>query len=181
MLPERSSGVVLGERFALEARVGEGGMAAIYRARDQLTGSVVAVKLLHANARSAYIQEHFIREAEILASLHHPHIVSYIAHGHAQDGAAYLAVEWLDGEDLAQRLTRGPLPLSETLQLATILADALKMTHARGVIHRDLKPSTIAAGGMGASYFPASSPTAEKYDSWDAMGRFRREGVRVAL
>ncbi len=145
MLPERSSGVVLGERFALEARVGEGGMAAIYRARDQRTGSVVAIKLLHANARSAYIQEHFIREAEILASLEHPHIVSYIAHGRAQDGAAYLAVEWLDGEDLAHRLTRGPLPLSETLKLATILADTLKMTHSRGVIHRDLKPSSISA------------------------------------
>lgn len=118
-------------------------MAVVYRARDLLNQRKVAVKLLHADTKSSFAVEHFLREAEILAALHHPHIVPYIAHGRTPSGEAYLAMEWLDGEDLAQRLNRGPLRLSETLRLATLVADALSATHEHGIVHRDLKPSNL--------------------------------------
>lgn len=146
-LPE---GTKLEDHFVLEAPVGEGGMAVVYRARDLLNQRKVAVKLLHADRKSSFVVEHFLREAEILAALHHPHIVPYIAHGRTPSGEAYLAMEWLDGEDLAQRLNRGPLRLSETLRLATLVADALGATHEHGIVHRDLKPSNFAQDGVRA-------------------------------
>lgn len=137
------AGYVLAARFAIESPVGQGGMAVVYRARDLLTEVPVAVKLLHTDTKSQFALEHFLLEAEILASLHHPHIVSYITHGRLPSGAAYLVMQWLDGEDLGQRLARGPLGLRESLQLVGLVADALGMAHRHGVVHRDLKPSNL--------------------------------------
>src|SRR5262249_31396024 len=92
---------------------------------------------------SRYIIEKFLEEAEILASLRHPHIVSYVAHGRAPGGDAYLVMEWLEGEDLGRRLARGALRLGEALRLIALACGALGRAHRRGVVHRDLKPSNL--------------------------------------
>src|SRR5690242_11110187 len=110
VLPE---GTVLADRFTLQALVGRGGMGSVYRARDALSGQLVALKLLHTHSPEALLR--FSREASLLARLRHPGIVSYIAHGTLPGGRPFLAMEWLEGEDLAQRLSRQPLSLQESL------------------------------------------------------------------
>ncbi|WP_224243714.1 serine/threonine-protein kinase [Hyalangium gracile] len=135
------AGTVLASRFSLEALVGRGGMGSIYRARDSLTGQPVALKLLHVDSTEAL--QRFSREAAVLAELRHPGIVSYIAHGATPDGRPFIAMEWLQGEDLAQRLARQPLSLEESLALLRQTAQALTLAHQRGIIHRDLKPSNL--------------------------------------
>ena len=131
------SGEVLDGRFVIEAPLGAGGMAVVYRARELFTARTVAVKMLHADTKSAYIFDHFLREAEILAALHHPAIVAYIAHGPTPGGQAYLAMEWLFGEDLGCRLARGP-SLGDALRLTIRVADALRTTHQHGIVHREV-------------------------------------------
>jgi serine/threonine protein kinase/tetratricopeptide (TPR) repeat protein len=132
---------VLAHRFTLEAFVGRGGMGSIYRARDALSGQLVALKLLHADTSDAL--HRFSREASVLAHLRHPAIVSYVAHGSTDDGRPFLVMEWLQGEDLSQRLARQPLSLPESLTLLRNAAQALALAHQHGVIHRDIKPSNL--------------------------------------
>src|SRR5512140_2680101 len=95
-----------GERFEVEALVGSGGMGKVFRGRDLVDGQAVALKVLHRQGPLA--TERFLREAEALAALAHPAIVRYVAHGTTSQGEPYLAMEWLDGETLADRLARGP-------------------------------------------------------------------------
>jgi eukaryotic-like serine/threonine-protein kinase len=134
-------GMVVANRFELESQAGEGGMGAVWRARDRATGVTIALKLLHEHdARHA---ERLAREARTLAELTHPGIVRYVAHGVARDGATYMAMEWLEGEDLAGRLLQGPLPIRDCIVLAHRVADALAAAHARGIVHRDIKPGNI--------------------------------------
>ncbi len=135
------SGVVIAERFLLERIAGAGGMGTVYRAFDRQTGGPVALKILHA--RGADDEPRFVREAEILAELRHPGIVRYIAHGVAADGDRYLAIEWLDGESLSERVAREGLTVAESVELGIRVTEALAVAHARGVVHRDLKPSNI--------------------------------------
>jgi serine/threonine protein kinase len=85
----------------------------------------------------------FVREGRLLAELSHPRIVRYVGHGAASARVCWLALEWLDGEDLAARLRRGGLTLGEVLTVARRTAEALAYTHARGVVHRDIKPSNL--------------------------------------
>ncbi|MDB4989171.1 MAG: hypothetical protein JWN04_4349 [Myxococcaceae bacterium] len=134
-------GDVLEERFQLELQAGSGGMGRVFRGLDRLSGARVAVKVM-LERRSAWDQR-FAREAETLASLQHPNIVRHIAHGMSRRGERYLVMEWLEGEDLAARLTRGALSVHETLLLARQVAAGLSLAHARGVVHRDLKPSNL--------------------------------------
>src|SRR4051812_36418042 len=98
----------VGDRFVLESVAGSGGMGTVYRALDEHTGGVVAVKLLHGVVEGEG-PDRFTREAQVLAGLDHPGIVRYVAHGIADENARYLAMEWLEGEDLAKRLARGPM------------------------------------------------------------------------
>ena len=136
---------VIASRFAIERKVAAGGMGSVFRAFDRVDGIPVALKILHGE--SAIDVERFEREAGILAHLGHPGIVRYIAHGVTGAGERYLAMEWLEGEDLALRLTRRPLGPSEGLTLLRKAADALAFAHERGVIHRDIKPSNIFLPG----------------------------------
>jgi len=129
------------ERYEMLSLLGRGGMGAVYRARERGSGEVVAVKVLLENHAGA--AERFAREAAVLAGLDHPGIVRYGTHGVTRAGEPYLAMEWLDGENLAGRLKRGRLTVDETLTLATQVAAALGAAHARGVVHRDLKPSNL--------------------------------------
>ena len=132
--------LVIAERFELEELAESGGMGSVYRARDRLTGNRVAVKLLaKANQRWA---ERFRREALALAELAHPAIVRYVAHG-VCDGAPWLAMEWLAGEDLSARLARLPLTAAESLALCSRAAHGLAAAHALGVVHRDVKPANL--------------------------------------
>src|SRR5262249_23561036 len=122
------------------------GMGMVYRARDEQTGQPVALKLLqgHGTPQEA---ERFSREAALLAELRHPHIVSYVAHGVTESGESFLAMEWLEGEDLSQRLSRGTLSLLDCVALLRGVASALASAHQRGVIHRDLKPHNLFLRG----------------------------------
>src|SRR2546427_1632480 len=123
--------------------LGAGGMGEVYRARDTRLDRTVAVKILPDHLASrAELRERFEREARTVASLNHPHICTLHDIGH-QDGTDYLVMEYLEGETLAQRLLRGPLPLEQVLQFAIEIADALDKAHRKGVTHRDLKPSNI--------------------------------------
>lgn len=135
--PQLSSGSVFANRFAIERRAGSGGMGTIYRARDRYSGDLVALKLLHAGSSGSEEGERFAREGQLLSELHHPGIVSHISSGQTPDGQRFLAMEWLDGEDLSQRLTRGPLPLRDSLRLLWRVADALSAAHRCGILHRD--------------------------------------------
>lgn len=133
-------GTTIAQRFVIEARAGAGGMGTVYRARDEQSGDTVALKLLDT---AAVVGERMGREAIVLASLDHPAIVRYVAHGTASNGQRFLAMEWLDGEDLEALLVRRKLSVAEALSLAGRVASALAAAHARGVIHRDIKPSNV--------------------------------------
>lgn len=140
--PALPAGTVFANRFEVSALIGSGGMGMVYRAIDQNSGSLVALKLLNA-AGSPSESARFLREGRLLAELAHPGIVGYVAHGQDPNGALFLAMEWLQGEDLAARLSRGPLKISEILSLLMALASALAVPHERSILHRDLKPSNI--------------------------------------
>jgi eukaryotic-like serine/threonine-protein kinase len=129
--------------YEVARAIGAGGMGEVYRARDTRLDRVVAIKVLPAHlADRSEARERFEREARIVASLNHPHICALFDIGQ-QDGINYLVMEYLEGETLAQRLVRGPLPLEQVLQYAIEISDALDKAHRKGVTHRDLKPGNI--------------------------------------
>jgi hypothetical protein len=139
------AGDLIGERFEVEMLAGSGGVGQVFRARDRATGGFVALKVLRPP--SAGDTERFGREVKVLAKLQHPAIVRYVAHGKTPDGEPYLAMEWLEGEDLAARLAREPLSVAESVELVRRAADALACAHARGIVHRDIKPSNLFLRG----------------------------------
>ncbi|HEU4538535.1 MAG TPA: serine/threonine-protein kinase, partial [Polyangiaceae bacterium] len=132
-------------RFLLERPAGSGGMGTVYRALDRHSGEAVALKLLASDAEP--LRARALVEADALAALDHPAIVRLVAHGLADDGRPFLAMEWLEGEDLAARLARAPLTADEAVRLGARVAAALAAAHARGVLHRDLKPSNLFLPG----------------------------------
>jgi serine/threonine protein kinase/tetratricopeptide (TPR) repeat protein len=134
-------GEVVEDRFELERVAGSGGMGTVYRAIDRTTRAPVAFKVL----RSASVDAagRFAREVKILSGLRHPGIVRYIADGLTPEGEMWLAMEWLEGESLNQRLARGELGATESVDLVRRVAEAVGAAHERGVIHRDLKPSNL--------------------------------------
>lgn len=146
MLSSPKGGLFAG-RFELEREAGSGGTGAVYCARDHFSGDRVALKILHTTGGSHQEAERFSREAQLLAELCHPGIVAYVAHGTTTDGQCYLAMEWLEGEDLARTLSRSPLSIADTLLVARRVAEALAVAHRRGVVHRDLKPTNLFVVG----------------------------------
>jgi hypothetical protein len=134
-------GDVVAERFEIQALAGSGGMGFVYRARDRATGELVALKMLRGER--ATDADRFAREALLLSGLRHPGIVRYLDHGTTDSGAQFLAMEWLVGENLADRLARGPVSIHDSIVLLERTAEALGFAHQRGIVHRDLKPSNI--------------------------------------
>jgi tetratricopeptide (TPR) repeat protein len=130
-----------GERFQVRAQSGAGGMATIYRATDALTGDDVAIKLLHESGTAS--AERFNQEAALLAELAHPAIVRYVDHGITQSGERFLAMEWLEGETLEERLARGPLGVLNGLRLGRRVLEGLAVAHRKGIVHRDIKPANL--------------------------------------
>src|SRR5580693_7661618 len=136
--------------YRIEQKIGQGGMGEVYRARDTRLNRIVAIKVLPSRlADSAESRDRFEREARMIASLNHPHICTLHDVGHHGD-MGYLVMELLEGETLALRLSKGPLPLEQTLQYAIQIADALDKAHRRGMTHRDLKPGNIMITKSGA-------------------------------
>jgi len=147
-------GDVVDGRFTLEAEIARGGMGRLLRATDGHTGRPVALKLIATDDPSA--EDRFAREAQVLARVRHPALVEHVAHGMTADGTAYLAMEWLEGEDLRNHLgarsdatlasgkpTVGFLSPADTLTLGRRVASALAELHRHGIVHRDVKPANL--------------------------------------
>ena len=144
-----SPGTRLGP-YEILAAAGSGGMGEVYRARDTRLDRIVAVKvLLEAVLRDQGRRERLEREARAVSSLSHPNICTLHDVGH-QDGVDYLVMEFLEGETLADRLAKGPLPPGQAVHYAVEIAGALDAAHRRGVVHRDLKPGNIMLTRAGA-------------------------------
>jgi serine/threonine protein kinase len=134
--------------YQIVAPLGAGGMGEVYRATDTKLGRDVALKVLPAEMASDTERlSRFEREARLLASLNHPNIAHVYGFEAARldDGtrARFLTMELVEGEDLAERLNRGPVPVDEALTIARQVAEALEEAHEKGIVHRDLKPANV--------------------------------------
>jgi eukaryotic-like serine/threonine-protein kinase len=129
------------DRYELKAQAGTGGMGTVYQALDRETKQLVALKILHGKSMTDAAR--FDQEAALLSELVHPGIVRYVDHGVTALGESYIAMEWLAGETLEDRMLRGPLSPASVARLGRRVLDALAAAHERGIIHRDIKPSNI--------------------------------------
>jgi serine/threonine protein kinase len=137
-----ASGTRLGP-YELLAPVGAGGMGEVYRAKDTRLDRTVAVKVLPAHLSSSVdYRQRFEREAKTISQLSHPHICALYDVGN-QDGVEFLVMEYLEGETLADRLSKGALPFDQVVRCGTEIADALDKAHKQGIVHRDLKPGNV--------------------------------------
>src|SRR5579864_7472262 len=137
-----TSGTKLGP-YEIESPLGAGGMGKVYRARDTRLDRTVAIKVLNSSiASSLELKQRFEREARIISRLNHPHICTLHDVGH-QEGTDFLVMEYLEGETLAQRLTKGVLTLADLLKIGIDILDGLEQAHRAGIAHRDLKPGNV--------------------------------------
>jgi eukaryotic-like serine/threonine-protein kinase len=136
--------------YEIQSPLGAGGMGAVYRARDTRLDRTVAIKILPDHlAENPQANERFQREARAISSLSHPNICHLYDVG-AQNSTSYLVMEYLEGETLADRLRKGPLPLEQFFKVAMEICDGLEKAHRSGVVHRDLKPGNIMLTKSGA-------------------------------
>src|ERR1039457_674500 len=144
-----TSGTKLGP-YEILAPIGAGGMGEVYRAKDTRLDRTVAIKILPPHlAGDPQFRERFEREAKTISALNHPHICALYDIGRDRD-TEFLVLEYLEGETLAARLARGPLPLPEVLRIAVEIAGALDKAHRQGIVHRDLKPGNVILTKTGA-------------------------------
>ncbi len=143
------SGTKLGP-YEIQSPLGAGGMGEVYLARDTRLERTVAIKILPAQVSNDPVRkQRFEREAKTISSLNHPNICTLHDIG-SQDGVDYLVMECVEGETLAKRLEKGPLPLEQVLKYGAQVADALDKAHRAGIVHRDLKPGNIMLTASGA-------------------------------
>src|SRR5690348_7062406 len=144
-----TSGTKLGP-YEIQSPLGAGGMGEVYRARDTRLDRSIAIKILPTHLSSnPEAKQRFEREARAISSLSHPNICTLHDVGH-QDGIDYLVMEFLDGETLADRLVKGPLPADQVLQCGIEICEGLERAHRGGVTHRDLKPGNVMLTKAGA-------------------------------
>jgi len=137
-----TSGTKLGP-YEIQSLLGVGGMGEVYRARDARLDRTVAVKILTQGvADIPEVRQRFEREARAVSSLNHPHICALYDVGH-HEGIDYLVMEFIEGETLAARIEKGPMPMADLLRYASQIADALDKAHRKGIVHRDLKPGNV--------------------------------------
>jgi serine/threonine-protein kinase len=136
-------GQLIADRYELKDVVGTGGMSTVFCAHDTLLERDVALKLLHEHhSRDDEYVERFRHEARAVAQLSHPNVVTVIDRGE-EDGRQYIVFEYVDGENLKELVSRGPLPVRRTLELGLEVARALAFAHAQGLVHRDVKPQNV--------------------------------------
>jgi serine/threonine protein kinase len=136
--------------YEIEKIIGSGGMGEVYRARDTRLERMVAIKVLAPHlAENPEHRQRLEREAKAVSSLSHPHICPLYDVGH-ENGVDFLVMEFIEGETLADRLSRGPLPIDEVIQFGVQIADALEKAHRQGIVHRDLKPGNVMLTADGA-------------------------------
>jgi serine/threonine protein kinase/Tol biopolymer transport system component len=162
-----SSGTMLGP-YEIQSLLGAGGMGEVYRARDSRLARTVAIKVLPPHlSDQPEAKERFDREARAISCLSHPNICHLYDVGR-QDGVSYLVMEYLEGETLADRLLKGPLPLEQVLRNGIEICEGLEKAHKSGVVHRDLKPGNVMLTKSGAKLMdfglakpviPASPPS----------------------
>jgi serine/threonine protein kinase len=128
--------------YRLGSKLGEGGMGVVYAAADERLHRQVAIKMLRPAGRDPRSRERLWREARAAASVSHPNVCQLYEVGEA-DGELFIAMELLDGESVAARLARGPVPLAASADITRAILSALSAIHARGIVHRDLKPSNV--------------------------------------
>ncbi|MET0287426.1 MAG: protein kinase [Polyangiales bacterium] len=145
-LPE---GTLIGERYAIQKRVGEGSFGDVYRALDaDVPGHTVALKLLHRPSVSEEARKTALRELRLIASVFHPSVVDFKDHGWYDD-RLWFVMPWYDGETLEERMLRDPLSREEARELFIALAQALATMHAAGIRHQDVKPDNIFLARIG--------------------------------
>ena len=152
--------------------LGAGGMGEVYRARDTRLDRAVAVKVLATHlSTDPELRQRFDREARAISSLQHPNICTLFDVGH-QDGTDFLVMELLEGETLAERLQKGPVPIPQALRIAVDVADALEKAHRQGIVHRDLKPGNIMVSKAGTKLmdFGLAKPAGTMAASASASG-----------
>src|SRR5499426_3077240 len=163
--------------YKILAPAGAGGMGEVYKGADTRLNRTVAIKVLPEHfSQDIEMKQRFDREAQTVAALNHPHICTLYDVGQ-QDGTEFLVMEYLEGETLAARIARGPLPLDEALKVGIAIADALDKAHEKGVTHRDLKPGNVMLTATGAKLLdfglaklkqqsgPSNDPTPRPADS----------------
>jgi serine/threonine protein kinase/tetratricopeptide (TPR) repeat protein len=155
---------LLAGRFVIEREVGRGGVGIVYRALDEVTGQAVALKVIAIPGVDASEEARFGREGRVLAGLNHPGIVRVVDFGQLEEGHPYVAMEWLDGEDIAQRQKRAPLTLGQAVDVATSVAEALAYAHGVGIVHRDIKPSNVILVGSKPGAPPGDALEAKLVD-----------------
>ena len=161
--------------YEIVAPLGAGGMGEVYKGRDTRLNRVVALKVLPAPiATDPERRARLEREARAISSLNHPHICALYDIGR-QDGVDYLVMEYIEGETLARRLAKGPLPLSDALQTAMAIADALEKAHRAGIVHRDLKPANVMVTKTGSKLLDFGIARLEGPDASD--GATTREAL----
>jgi eukaryotic-like serine/threonine-protein kinase len=137
----------LGERYAVDRQIGEGGMAIVYRAKDLKHERTVAIKVLRQELAVSLGADRFLREIRVAANLQHPNILGLYDSGE-MDGLLYYVMPFIEGESLRDRLNKEQqLPLTDALQIVRESADALQYAHDRGIVHRDIKPENILLMG----------------------------------
>jgi serine/threonine protein kinase len=136
--------------YEVVAPLGAGGMGVVWRARDTRLEREVAVKLLPPDfAANPGFRARFEREAKTISQLNHPNVCTLFDVGH-QDGTDFLVMELIEGESLADRLAKAPLPLDAVLRHGAEIASALDAAHRQGIVHRDLKPGNVMLTKSGA-------------------------------
>ena len=136
-------------RYRVVEKLGEGGMGVVYKAEDTKLSRTVALKFLGAHLLgNAEARQRFLREAQAAAALHHPNICTVYEIDEAE-GRTFIAMAFLEGESLEQKIARGPLPIKELLDIGQQAAKGLQAAHEKGILHRDIKPANILIDATG--------------------------------
>jgi serine/threonine protein kinase len=165
------SGTKLGP-YEIQSPLGAGGMGEVYRAKDTRLDRTVAIKVLPSHLSSnPELKQRMEREAKAISALQHANICTFYDIG-SQDGTDFLVMEYLEGQTVAERLGKGPLPLDQVLKIGTEIAQALEKAHQRGIIHRDLKPANIMLTKAGAKLMDFGLAKPELSIAPQAVGPF---------